>query len=87
VLLLLFLILSSLALSLYYLIKDEGKTKRTVKALTVRIILSLILFLALLMAFALGWITPHGVQGVTHLTFFLPKGSDSRDLAYDKISF
>lgn len=59
VLLLLFLILSSLAFGLYYLIKDEGEKKRTVKALTIRIVLSLLLFLILLMAFALGFITPH----------------------------
>lgn len=63
VLLLLFLILSSLAFGLYYLIQDQGKSKRTVNALTVRIILSIILFLALLIAFAFGFITPHPLLG------------------------
>lgn len=63
VLLLLFLILSSLAFALYYLIRDYGKSKRTVTALTVRIILSLILFLALLIAFVFGFINPHPLLG------------------------
>lgn len=63
VLVFLLLILSSLGFGLYYLFKDQGKTKRTVRALTFRIALSLILFLALLTAFALGWISPHPILG------------------------
>lgn len=63
VLLLLFFILSSLGLGLYYLIHDSGKSKRTAKALTIRIVLSFILFIALILAFAFGFITPHPLLG------------------------
>jgi hypothetical protein len=59
----LILILSSLGSGLYYLVKDQGKTKRTVKALSVRIVLSVILFAALLLAFMFGWIAPHPLFG------------------------
>lgn len=48
----------SLGAALFYLMHDQGKTDRTIKALTWRIGLSLLLFVLLLIAFALGWITP-----------------------------
>lgn len=54
-------ILISLASGLVFLIRDEGKTKRTVKALSWRIGLSLALFLFLFLAFSLEWIHPHPV--------------------------
>jgi hypothetical protein len=54
-------ILGSLASGLIFLVRDEGKTKRTVKALSWRIGLSLVLFLFLFLAFSLGWIHPHGL--------------------------
>ena len=57
----LLLILLSLGSGLVYLIKDNGRSERTVKALTVRITLSLILFILLMVAFATGLITPHGI--------------------------
>lgn len=56
-----FVILAALGSSLIFLIRDEGKTKRTVKALTWRIGLSLALFLFLFLAFSLGWIKPHAI--------------------------
>ena len=56
-----FVILLSLASGLIFLVRDEGKTKRTVKSLTWRIGLSVGLFLFLLLAFSLDWITPHPV--------------------------
>ncbi len=55
------LIAISLGSGLIYLIRDSGNSKRTVKALTVRIIISLILFLFLLIAFKFGFIKPHGI--------------------------
>lgn len=55
------LILSTLASGLYYLVKDQGKSKRTVTALTVRIVLSIVLFAALLLARMFGLITPHSL--------------------------
>jgi len=56
-------ILASLGMGLYYLLKDSAKTKRTVRALSFRIILSLVLFLMILFAFAMGWISPHSISG------------------------
>lgn len=54
-------IILSLASGLVFLVRDDGKTNRTIKALTWRIGLSLALFLFLLMAFGLGWIKPHAI--------------------------
>ena len=47
--------------SLVFLVRDEGTTKRSVKALSWRIGLSLALFLFLLLAYYLKWITPHAL--------------------------
>jgi hypothetical protein len=58
IILLLVAVFFSLVSALYYLVKDQGKTDRIVKALTWRIGLSLLLFVLLFIAFALGWITP-----------------------------
>lgn len=54
----LLLILYSLASALYYLVRDHGDGDRTVKRLTWRIALSLVLFLAMWGAYQLGWIEP-----------------------------
>lgn len=51
-------ILGSLASALYYLIKDKGQSDRTVKMLTVRVALSLTLFIMLMGGYYLG-IIPH----------------------------
>lgn len=55
------IILISLATGLVFLVRDEGKTKRTVKALSWRIGISLTLFIFLFLAFSLEWIRPHGI--------------------------
>ncbi|MDX1837539.1 twin transmembrane helix small protein [Legionella taurinensis] len=55
------IILISLGSGLFFLIRDEGKTTRTVKALSWRIGLSLALFIFLIVAFSQGWIQPHSV--------------------------
>ena len=52
-------ILVALGSSLKFLIQDEGKSTRMVKALSIRIGLSVLLFCFLLLAFAMGWIHPH----------------------------
>jgi len=57
---LLLLILSSLFSGLVFLIKDRGTSTRTVKALTLRVGLSLALFALLLVGMSTGLITPHG---------------------------
>ncbi len=54
-------ILYSLGSALYYLIKDRGQTDRTVKALTVRITFSIVLFLLLMLGFYFGLISPQGL--------------------------
>ncbi len=51
-------ILYTLASSFYFMVKDQGEGKRTVRRLTWRIGLSLFLFLMLYVFFRLGWIEP-----------------------------
>lgn len=55
----LLLIFVSLGSGLWYLLKDKDHSTRGVKALTWRIGLSFLLFVLLLIAFAVGWISPH----------------------------
>lgn len=50
----LLLIIGSLVSALYYLVKDKGGSDRTVKALTVRVALSVTLFLLLMAGFYFG---------------------------------
>ena len=52
-------IMYSLSYGLFYLLRGRGQSKRTVKGLTVRIGLSMALFLMLLLALYNGWITPN----------------------------
>jgi len=52
-------ILYSLASALVFLVKDHGEGDRTVKRLTWRIGLSLVLFVFLWVAYQLGWVQPH----------------------------
>jgi len=53
------LILASLAGALYSFVKDKGQSNRGVKFLSMRIILSLILFLILIIGIATGYIVPN----------------------------
>jgi cytochrome bd-type quinol oxidase subunit 2 len=56
-------ILASLGSALFHLVHDrKGETKNMVRALTVRISLSVALFVLLFIAWAAGWIEPHGLQ-------------------------
>jgi DUF2909 family protein len=57
VILFLVFIVASLGSALYFLIKDKGKGERTVKALTVRVVLSVVLFALLMLGFYFGFIT------------------------------
>jgi hypothetical protein len=50
-------ILFSLFSGLYYVWKDRGASTRAVKALTVRVILSIVLFLMLVIGYQLGLFT------------------------------
>ena len=50
-------ILFSLFSGLYYVWKDRGRSNRAVKALTVRVILSIVLFALLVLGYQLGFFT------------------------------
>jgi hypothetical protein len=54
-------IVASLGMALIYLVKDAGSSTRTARALTLRIGVSIGLFVLLLVLGATGVITPHGV--------------------------
>ena len=51
-------ILLSLGSALFYLVRDKGSTNRTVNALTVRVGISVALFLFILFSYWMGWIQP-----------------------------
>jgi len=57
-----FLILLSLGSALVYLMKDKGKSNRTVKALAFRVGFSITLFLLILLANYFGLIQPTGIR-------------------------
>ena len=61
VIVMLLLIVGSMASALIFMMTDKGQSNRTVKALTVRITLSLLAFVFLWIAYAAGWIKPHGI--------------------------
>lgn len=55
-------ILGSLGSALFFLMKDKGKSNRTVRALAFRVGFSIALFALILMAHHLGWIQPSGLR-------------------------
>jgi len=55
------LIVVTLGSGLFSLIRGNGDDNKTVKALSWRIGISLVLFLLLFVAFMFGWISPHGI--------------------------
>lgn len=55
------LIIGSLGSALFFLMKDQGKTKRTVRALAFRVGFSIALFVLILIMHQLGWIQPTGI--------------------------
>jgi len=57
----LILILWNLGAGLYYMLVDKGESKRTVNALTRRIVLSIALILMVVLAERMGWIEFHSV--------------------------
>ena len=56
VILLLVAIVGSLGCALYFMFRDQGKSKRAVKALAVRVGLSFTLFILLMAGYYFGWI-------------------------------
>ena len=57
VILFIIIILASLGSALFYMVRDHGTTERTAKALTLRVALSVVLFLLLMLGFHFGLIT------------------------------
>jgi uncharacterized protein with GYD domain len=57
-----FLILASLGSALFFLMRDKGKSNRTVQALAMRVGLSIVLFLLILGSYKMGWIAPTGLR-------------------------
>ena len=55
-------VLASLASGLLYLVKDRGRSDRTVRALTIRVAISIGLLCLLVLLWALGLIQPHGIR-------------------------
>ena len=54
-------IVISLGVALWRLVRDRGDSERTVKALTFRIGLSIVLFVLLVLGMLTGVVVPHGV--------------------------
>ncbi len=56
---LLLFILFSLGSAMFYLVKGKGQSQNTVRFLTVRVVLSVVLFLFIILAAKMGWIEPN----------------------------
>ena len=56
-------ILGSLGSALVYLFRDSDDSRRTVRALTIRISLSVAFFVLLLTAYFLGYVQPNSMGG------------------------
>lgn len=55
------LIIGSLASALVFLMRDKGRSNRTVHALALRVGFSVLLFVLLLVLYRMGWIQPTGI--------------------------
>lgn len=58
----LFAIVISLGAGLFHLVNDKGNSKRMANALTIRVALSIALFILLFIAWRQGLIQPHGIS-------------------------
>ncbi|MDI3260778.1 MAG: twin transmembrane helix small protein [Sinobacteraceae bacterium] len=54
-------ILGALFSGLYFLLNDPSSSRRTVRALTLRVALSIAFALFLVLAYFMGWVHPHGI--------------------------
>lgn len=61
ILLLLLAVLASLFSGLYFVYRDKGQTNRAVISLTIRIVLSLLVFAILMISYYMGWIPKGGL--------------------------
>jgi Protein of unknown function (DUF2909) len=58
---LLIAVVASLFSGLYFVYKDKGGTNRAVTALTIRIVLSILVFTILIASYYFGWIPDRGL--------------------------
>ena len=58
----LLIVLASLGSAFFFLMKDKSRSSRTANALTVRIALSIVLFLSVLFAHHMGWLQSTGIH-------------------------
>ncbi len=61
ILVLLAAVLVSLFSGLYFVYKDKGGSNRVVVSLTIRIVLSLLVFAILMVSYYFGWISDRGL--------------------------
>lgn len=61
ILLVLAFIIYNLGLAMYYMIKEKGQGKNTVRFLTVRIAISFGLFILMIIALKMGWLQAHSL--------------------------
>jgi TRAP-type C4-dicarboxylate transport system permease large subunit len=52
------IILISLTRGLHFLMKDDDQSTKMAKSLTIRIVLSVFLFILIFVGYSMGWITP-----------------------------
>jgi heme/copper-type cytochrome/quinol oxidase subunit 4 len=61
IIILLFAVIASLFSGLYFVYKDKGNSNRAVISLTIRIGLSILVFVILIVSYYFGWITERGL--------------------------
>ena len=61
IIILLFAVVASLFSGLYFVYKDKGNSNRAVISLTIRIGLSILVFVILIVSYYFGWITERGL--------------------------
>ena len=61
IIILLFAVLASLFSGLYFVYKDKGSSNRAVISLTIRVALSVLVFLILIVSYHFGWIAERGL--------------------------
>ena len=61
IIILLFAVLVSLFSGLYFVYKDKGNSNRAVISLSIRVGLSVLVFVILMLSYHFGWITERGL--------------------------
>ena len=55
------IILISLTKGLHFLMKDDDQSIKMAKSLTIRVVLSVFLFILIFVGYSMGWITPNHI--------------------------